>query len=77
MEKNIVESINVKEVIMEKGLVLNTSYDIFYLGEDISKYEKYVRYKKHYDDPNGFDSYETFKTQVMISPSATGTAEVD
>ena len=25
----------------------------------------------------GFDSYETFKTQVMISPSATGTAEVD
>ena len=58
MAKNIVESINVKEVIMEKGLVLNTSYDIFYLGEDISKYEKYVRYKKHYDDPNGFDSYE-------------------
>ena len=45
MTKNIVEEINDKE--MEKGLVLNTSYDIFYLGKSISKYENLVHYKKN------------------------------
>lgn len=57
MAKNIVEALNDKELVMEKGLVLNTSYDIFYLGEEISKYEKYVRLKNHYNNPCGFDSY--------------------
>ena len=56
MTKNIVEEINDKE--MEKGLVLNTSYDIFYLGKSISKYENLVHYKKKYDDPSRFDDYE-------------------
>lgn len=56
MEKNIVEEINDKE--MEKGLVLNTSYDIFYLGKSISKYDNLVHYKSQYDDPSRFDDYE-------------------
>ena len=43
---------------MEKGLILNKSYDIFCLGENISKYAKMAHRKKHFDDPNGFDSYE-------------------
>ena len=43
---------------MEKGLVLNKSYDIFYLGEEISKYEKLAHYKKLYDDPDRYDDYE-------------------
>ncbi len=58
MAKNIVEETNDREVIMEKGLVLNKSYDIFYLGEDISKYEKMAHAKNHFDNPYGFDSYE-------------------
>lgn len=56
MAKNIVEETNDK--VMEKGLVLNKSYDIFCIGEDISKYEKMAHAKTHFDDPNGFDSYE-------------------
>lgn len=56
MTKNIVEKIYDKG--MEKGLVLNTSYDIFYLGKSISKYEKLVYNKNSYDDPNRFDDYK-------------------
>ena len=56
MTKNIVEKIYDKG--MDKGLVLNTSYDIFYLGKSISKYEKLVCNKNSYDDPNRFDDYE-------------------
>ena len=43
---------------MEKGLVLNKSYDIFYLGEDISKYEKMAHTRNHYNDPDRYDDYE-------------------
>ena len=45
---------------MEKGLVLNKSYDIFNLGEDISKYEKLAHAHNHFEDPCSFDfdSYE-------------------
>ena len=50
MAKNIVEEINDKE--MEKGLVLNTSYDIFYLGKSISKYDNLVHYKSQYENSN-------------------------
>ena len=56
MAKRIVEEVNEKG--MEKGLVLNTSYDIFYLGKSISKYEKLVCNKNSYDDSNRFDDYE-------------------
>ena len=55
---SIVEALNVKEMVMKKGLVLNKSYDIFYLGEDISKYEKLAHDKNHYDDPDRYDDYE-------------------
>ena len=56
MVKSIVEGTNGK--VMEKGLVLNKSYDIFCLGEDISKYAKMAHSKMHFNNPNGFDSYE-------------------
>ena len=58
MVKNTVEALNDKWCFMEKGLVLNTSYDIFCLGEDISKYEDIAHCKNHYDDPNIYDDYE-------------------
>ena len=51
MEKNIVEQLNDKNKQIKKGLILNTSYDIFILGEDISKYEKLAHHKNHYDNP--------------------------
>ena len=57
-EKNIVEVLNVNGKIMEKGLVLNKSYDIFNLNEDVSKYERLAHTKNHFEDPYGFDSYE-------------------
>ena len=56
MTKNIVEKIY--DNGMGKGLVLNTSYDIFCLGKRISKYENLVHHKKIYDDPSRFDDYE-------------------
>ena len=43
---------------MEKGLVLNESYDIFCLGENIAKYGKMAHYIKHYNDPDRYDDYE-------------------
>ena len=58
MEKNIVEVLNVNGKIMEKGLVLNKSYDIFNLNEDVSKYERLAHTKNHFEDPHSFDSYE-------------------
>ena len=58
MEKNIVEVLNVNGKIMEKGLVLNKSYDIFNLNEDVSKYERLAHTKNHFEDPYSFDSYE-------------------
>ena len=45
MTKNIVEKIY--DNGMGKGLVLNTSYDIFCLGKRISKYENLVHHKKY------------------------------
>ena len=56
MTKNIVEKKYDNGI--GKGLVLNTSYDIFYLGKSISKYENLVHHKKLYDDPSRFDDYE-------------------
>ena len=58
MEKNIVEQLNDKNKQIKKGLILNTSYDIFILGEDISKYEKLAHHKNHYDNPIIYDDYE-------------------
>ena len=52
---------------MEKGLVLNTSYDIFTLGDNISNYEHLDYHKKHYDDPCGFDSYEFERNGYIIT----------
>lgn len=48
-----------KDKQMETGLVLNTPYDIFFLGVDISEYEKLTHHKTHYDDGSfRYDCYE-------------------
>lgn len=43
---------------MGNELVLNTSYDIFCIGEDISKYKQFIHCTNHYIDPNLYDIYE-------------------
>jgi len=58
MGRSIVEQINDKDVYMGNELVLNTSYDIFFLGKDISKYEQLIHCINHYVDPNLYDIYE-------------------